>query len=153
MRTLTLLLLFLAPALAHIQNAPSLVALRDKSRVLLIFAPSDRTPEFQRQLALLSKHVYDLRQRDLVLLPVVTITSPLKDASKLRVAYPPVATQTEQLNLRHRFHVAPHQFTVILIGKDGGEKLRQKTPVAIDELNATIDAMPMRQDEMRQKDR
>jgi hypothetical protein len=151
MRPLAILLLALVPALALAQDAPSLASLKDKNRVLLIFAPSGQSPDFQHQLDILSKHPYDLRDRDLILLPVVTSANPPITASTLRVAHPPVASQTDQIDLRHRFHVAPDQFTVILIGKDGGEKLRQHTPIAIDKLNATIDAMPMRQNEMRRQ--
>jgi hypothetical protein len=151
MRTLALLLLAFAPALALAQDAPSLASLKDKNRVLLVFAPSDQTPDFERQLDLLASHPNDLRERDLVLLPVVAMVHPPVTANTLRVPHPPIASPTEQLDLRHRFHVAPNQFTVILIGKDGGEKLRQHTPISIDKLNAVIDAMPMRQDEMRQK--
>ncbi len=40
-------------------------------------------------------------------------------------------------------------FTFILIGKDGGEKYRSRDPVTLKTLYAIIDAMPMRQDEMR----
>lgn len=151
MRPLALLLLALAPVLSLAQDAPSLASLKDTNRVLLIFSPSDRSPEFERQLDLLDKHAYDLRDRDLVLLPVVTVAKPPANANTLRAGHPPFASQTEQLALRHRFHVAPNEFTVILIGKDGGEKLRQQTPISIDKLNAVIDAMPMRQDEMRQR--
>jgi hypothetical protein len=140
----------LAPALAIAQDAPTLASLKDKNRVLLIFAPSDQTPDFQRQFDLLSKHRDDLRDRDLILLPIVTIANPPTTADTLRVSHPPIASPTDQLALRHSFHVAPGAFTVILIGKDGGEKLRQHTPISIDKLNAIIDAMPMRQHEMRQ---
>jgi hypothetical protein len=151
MRPLALLLLALAPALTLAQDAPSLASLRDKNRVLLLFAPSDQTRDFQHQFDLLSRHAEDLRERDLILLPVVTNAHPPTDATTLRMAHPPVASEAQQLDLRHRFHVAPNQFTVILIGKDGGEKLRQHTPISIEKLNTTIDAMPMRQDEMRQQ--
>ncbi len=150
MRLLLPLLLALSPALALAQDAPSLASLKDKNRVLLVFAPSDQTPEFQRQLDLLAKHVLDLRDRDLVLIPIVTLADPPTTANSLRVSHPPVASATDQLDLRHRFHVSSNQFTVILIGKDGGEKLRQHTPIRIDKLDATVDAMPMRRDEMRQ---
>ncbi len=57
----------------------------------------------------------------------------------------------EQAAARRRFHVRPNDFTVILIGKDGGEKLRSHQPVSLDILRSTIDAMPMRQEEMRSK--
>ena len=40
-------------------------------------------------------------------------------------------------------------FTVLLIGKDGGVKLRRHEPVTIALLTRTIDAMPMRRQEMR----
>ena len=152
MRTLALLLLALAPALILAQDAPTLASLKDQKRVLLVFAPSDQTPDFRRQLDLLSKHTADLQQRDLILLPVVTTMIQPTDANTLRVGHLPVASPTEQLDLRHRFHIAPSQFAAILIGKDGGEKLRQNTPITLDKLNATIDAMPMRQDEMKQHD-
>ena len=151
MRILALLLLALAPALSLAQDAPTLASLKDQKRVLLIFAPSDRSPDFKHQFDLLSKRATDLQQRDLVLIPVVITVEQPTDADTLRVQHPPVASQAQQVDLRHRFHVAPDQFTVVLIGKDGGEKLRQHTPIPIEKLDATIDAMPMRQDEMRQQ--
>ncbi len=43
----------------------------------------------------------------------------------------------------------PATFTVLLIGKDGGIKLRRNTPVPATDLTALIDTMPMRRDEMR----
>ena len=44
-------------------------------------------------------------------------------------------------------------FSVVLIGKDGQEKLRRTSPLAPNELFAIVDAMPMRQAEMRNKNR
>jgi hypothetical protein len=41
------------------------------------------------------------------------------------------------------------EFEIILIGKDGGVKLRSKTPISLEELFSLIDAMPMRRQEMR----
>ncbi|MFD1256715.1 DUF4174 domain-containing protein [Mucilaginibacter terrae] len=40
-------------------------------------------------------------------------------------------------------------FTVILVGKDGGDKLRSTSPFTLKKLYTTIDAMPMRQSEMK----
>jgi hypothetical protein len=40
------------------------------------------------------------------------------------------------------------EFSVVLIGKDGGEKLRRKAPLTTRELFAIVDAMPMRRAEM-----
>lgn len=40
-------------------------------------------------------------------------------------------------------------FELLLVGKDGEVKLRRDTPVAVSEIAALIDTMPMRQNEMR----
>ena len=40
-------------------------------------------------------------------------------------------------------------FEVLLVGKDGGVKLRRSGPVDCREISALIDAMPMRREEMK----
>jgi hypothetical protein len=151
MMRLLLPLLAMLPLLALAQNAPSLASLKDKNRVLLVFAPSDQNPEFKRQFELLGREAAEMQQRDLIVIPVVVSAGIDTGANTLRVQHPPVASETDQIDLRHRFHVAPGQFAVILVGKDGGEKLRQGTPIRAETLKATIDAMPMRQEEMRER--
>jgi len=47
--------------------------------------------------------------------------------------------------LRRRFKLPPDRFAALLIGKDGGVKLRSAQPLSPDTLQDTIDAMPMRQ--------
>ncbi len=44
-------------------------------------------------------------------------------------------------------------FTLILVGKDGSEKLRTHSLLPIKKLFALIDAMPMRKEEMRNTER
>jgi hypothetical protein len=51
--------------------------------------------------------------------------------------------------MRHHFKVEPAEFLVILIGKDGGEKLNSRTPVPVDQLERLIDSMPMREREQQ----
>lgn len=53
--------------------------------------------------------------------------------------------------LQSRYKVARNAFTVLLIGKDGGIKLRSVEPVRPERLFAIIDAMPMRQEEMHRR--
>ncbi len=40
-------------------------------------------------------------------------------------------------------------FEVLLVGKDGGVKLRRQKPVAVAEISGLIDTMPMRREEMQ----
>lgn len=46
---------------------------------------------------------------------------------------------------------ATSKFTIILIGKDGGEKYRSTEPVTTATLFGLIDAMPMRRAEMKER--
>jgi len=54
-------------------------------------------------------------------------------------------------HLRRRFAVDTGAYAAILVGKDGGEKLRQAAAIRNGELFDVIDAMPMRRQEMRRK--
>ena len=53
--------------------------------------------------------------------------------------------------LREKFSIKSGTFTVLLIGKDGGVKLRKEGEVELGEIFSLIDSMPMRQREMREK--
>jgi hypothetical protein len=118
----------------------SLTRLRDNARPLLIFAPTPNDPQLQIQLRRLHQSAAAIADRD-----IAVIAIPWNSPS------PTAATLTDQdaLAARRRFHIAPSDFTVILLGKDGGEKLRSSKPLSLNKLTSTIDAMPMRQDELR----
>jgi len=120
----------------------TLQGLQDTSRPLLIFAPSPTDTQLEIQLRTLRENAAGVAERDLVVIAV-----PYQSPS------PTQATLTDDgaTAARRRFRVAPGDFTVILIGKDGGEKLRSGRPLRFDTLRETIDAMPMRQEEIRQK--
>jgi hypothetical protein len=53
--------------------------------------------------------------------------------------------------LRNRYNIAEQEYRYILIGKDGGVKLNKKEFVPNKDLYSVIDAMPMRQREMRER--
>jgi hypothetical protein len=125
---------------AHAQ-APyvTLDALRDHQRVLLIFSNGDnRLAEAQLNVA--ASNASGFRERDLIL---VGLAGSMPDVPTA------LLSSADDVAARKRFHVAAGQFTVILIGKDGGEKLRSDHPIAWKTLQQTIDSMPMRQSEMK----
>ena len=107
---------------------------RSHSRVLLVFAPSETDRDLAAQRAALRPGSAENMERDLVLIEVVG-----DHAADARV---------DGRTLRGAYGVPADGFTVILIGKDGGEKLRRRHPITEAALFATIDAMPMRRDEM-----
>lgn len=92
------------------------------NRPLVIFAPSKSDTAYVEQMAMLEKNKTALADRDII---VLTDTSP-SDKGQLR----------RQLN--------PKGFEVVLVGKDGGMKMRKTTPLNTEVLFSTIDQMPMR---------
>ena len=127
----------------------SIEALRGSTRILLVFAPSSRDPQFQQQLADFKAHQHGTTDRLLLLVPVLGTWSPVD--SQLYDQNLPFSADQEQQYARTRFKVAPTAFTVVLVGTDGGEKLRSRTPVPAQRLFDTIDAMPNRQQEMHNR--
>lgn len=121
-----------------------MASLRDRARPLLIFTARPDDPQLAEQLRLLASQNAGVEDRELV-----PIALPLHGE-------PPTAerlSSAEADRLRHQLHIPARQFTVVLIGKDGGEKIRATLPIRPGELFATIDAMPMRQEEMRSRSR
>jgi hypothetical protein len=51
--------------------------------------------------------------------------------------------------LRDKFGVGDAPFAVVLVGKDGTVKFKSNLPISAGKVFATIDAMPMRQEEMK----
>ena len=54
--------------------------------------------------------------------------------------------------IQQQLDVAPGEITCILVGKDGGVKLKRPFPVKLNDIFTLIGSMPMRQEEMRQRD-
>ncbi len=93
-----------------------------KKRPILVFADTDADPRFQEQLDLLRAQEDALRDRDVV----VVFDSTPGDRSPWRTK------------------LRPRGFQLILIGKDGGVKLRKPFPWTVRELSRSIDKMPSR---------
>ena len=61
-----------------------------------------------------------------------------------------ITSQTDKTFLK-KYNITQPQFTFLLIGKDGGIRLRSKKVIPKEQLFALIDVMPMRQDEMKRQ--
>ena len=111
------------------------------ARVLLVFAPSGQDPRLDEQQRMLSEDREGAAERDLVLVPVAG-TGPASKATGRTI------DEAGNRRLRERYAVAAGTFSVLLIGKDGGVKLRSRSVVPAARLFALVDAMPMRRAEM-----
>ena len=110
-------------------------------RIVLIFAPSERIPGYQQQVQLWQADRAGVNERDLKLVEVLGTGEGRVDGQSISSA--------SVTRLRQEFGVPVEEFAVILVGKDGTEKQRSQTPINLGTLFRTIDAMPMRQQEMR----
>jgi hypothetical protein len=147
-------MLSLLPCASIMANSQTIVprrqvtldSLRENSRPLLIFSPRATDSRVLRQFELLAGHAGGLHERQVppILIPAINLSRPPACALDIFTV-----SSEEAAGVRKRFHVAQNAFTVILLGKDGGEKLRSDYPLSYEKLRETIDAMPMRQDEMR----
>lgn len=99
------------------------------ARPIVVFAQTPNDPQFKRQMDLLLERIEELAERDVVL---ITDTDP-------------DARSDVRQSLR------PRGFMLALVGKDGQIKLRKPAPWDVRELSRSIDKMPMRQQEIRDR--
>ena len=100
-----------------------------EKRPIIVFADSPNDSSFSLQMEYLNDRVEDLEKRDVV---VLTDTDP-----------------SAQSALRTKLR--PRGFMLVLIGNDGGVKLRKPFPWDVREITRSIDKMPMRQREIRER--
>jgi len=98
-------------------------------RPVVIFANSDKDPNFISQMEFLSEDIKALQERDII---VLIDTDP-------------------NLSSSLRKKLRPHGFAFVLIGKDGQVKLRKPSPWNIREIARVVDKMPIRQQEITRK--
>lgn len=99
------------------------------ARPVVVFAESPFDPLFRQQMDFLVERMDELAERDVI---VITDTDP--------------AARSE---LRQKLR--PRAFMMALIGKDGEVKLRKPSPWDVRELSRSIDKMPLRQQEIRDR--
>lgn len=98
-------------------------------RPVVVFADSANDPRFRQQMDLLEERLDDLAVRDVVVLTDTdpSVLSPMRE--KLR----------------------PRGFMLVLLGKDGNVYLRKPFPWSVREISRSIDKMPLRQQEIRDR--
>ncbi|MCW1954696.1 MAG: DUF4174 domain-containing protein [Roseobacter sp.] len=99
------------------------------NRLVIVFADSAADPRFNEQVALLAERSSELAERDV---KVILDTDP--------------AAKTA---LRQKFR--PRGFMLMLVGKDGQVYLRKPLPWSVREISRSIDKLPQRQQEIRDR--
>lgn len=123
---------------ATTRSVDAVEAIRWERRAMIVFSSDATDLKLAKQRAIVAADAGGFAERKLSVVEVagdaVTIDGkPRGDADVIAI--------------RRRFEVGPEQFRVILVGLDGGEKLRREEAVTAALLFETIDRMPMRQEE------
>ena len=114
-----------------------------KNRLLFIFAEDDNHPLFKDLQSQIAAQKAEIDDRDLIVFEVP--------------AHGPARMNTDPLDrkdadsIRNHFAIPSNTFSFILVGKDGGIKLKREDRVDLSDVFGLIDSMPMRQREMQQK--
>jgi hypothetical protein len=116
-----------------------------KNRLLFLFAPSRDHPLFSKLHNSLLSLKAGVADRDLIIFEII-------ESGPSSMNKKDLDPQTAR-SLRKKFDTPTGKFTVILVGKDGGIKLKRQDQTQLTDIFALIDSMPMRQEEMRQKTR
>lgn len=111
---------------------------------LLVINLHPEGPTAEKVIAQLTAKEEQLRERDLVVIDLSVQAHHFPEEVNL--------SEKQKATLRKRFRITPAEGSLfILIGKDGGEKARQKGGLALGKLFERIDAMPMRRAEMKRQ--
>ena len=112
-----------------------------KYRPLILFAQSPDNPSYRAILDSLSANQDKIAERHIVIIETFENGLVRIDGSLYK--------HLNAESLGRRFSPQKGQLTSILIGKDGGLKLRQEGSLHLGEIFSVIDRMPIRQQEMR----
>ena len=99
------------------------------NRVIITFSANESTPERRLLIKQIAQYPCEFRKRDLVHIDLIS-------------------GSVDYQSLSQRFAMEGKDFKLVLIGKDGKIKLLT-TAVALEDIFALIDTMPMRKKEMR----
>ena len=133
---------------ADAQTKPSGKTLEDykwKKRPLLLFTPSAENAAYLRQKEFIQANKAGLADRDMVVIELVGEDELYVNGTRQK--------GKSGKALRSRFKVPHETFSVILVGKDGTEKQRNREAVELKNIFGLVDQMPMRRQEMREENK
>ncbi|WP_425390540.1 DUF4174 domain-containing protein [Ekhidna sp.] len=116
-----------------------------EKRVLIFSATSPTNIGYKRQEQLMSKGKKGMKERDLIVYKLYD-DHWIDHKDK-------ILSKEQAVAIRKEYDIPEGQFMVLLIGKDGGVKMRKDDIMSTREIFALIDSMPMRKQEMREQKR
>lgn len=112
------------------------------NRILIVIADSDADSLYKEQMLEFERNEKGFKERDLITFSV--FRSGMSRFGK-QTLHPESSTA-----ILEKYDSVDSDFQILLIGKDGGVKLRKDATVSAEDIFGLIDSMPMRQREMRE---
>ena len=116
---------------------------RWENRLLIILSTSKNNPKYKQQILEFEGSATKMKERKLLVYQVTP--------KAYRKGLDEHTGWSEGDALFKKYKTENSDFVVILIGLDGGIKLRETTLVTAEKLFALIDSMPMRRSELRKQ--
>lgn len=139
-----ILLLFLLTYTTHFGlKAQDLSKHQWKDRVLIIKTHDLNDSTYQHQIGELKNYNAELEERKLFMYQIID--------DQYKKGLSPDSTWNKIKTINDKFIVLNSKFEIILIGLDGSVKLRQNKYLAPHQLFGKIDSMPMRRQELKNK--
>jgi len=123
------------------QMHPILKPYHWENRILITFSPDIGHHKYAKQKSIFSNNTSAIKERDLVLFEIFPIKGENPQQKQM--------SQHEVESLRDHYNIDSKEYKLLLIGKDGTVKKTYNQVVPMENIIKVIDAMPMRQREMR----
>ena len=104
---------------------------RGRNALLLVFAPSPKSPAYEQQIDLVQGAEAGFRARDLVLVQILLEGESYVNDQRME--------QSSARRLREQFGVEDESFCVVLLDRDGDERRKTDTPLKAEALFAVLD--------------
>lgn len=142
MKVCTLILILFFMAIPKNTEAQSLDDYQWENRILLLVDSAPDTDALLAQLDILTDDKKALKERNLIIFRVTPNAVQASDGSQ---------TQLQAEKIYADFNLDSTFAGTVLIGKDGGSKLKKPFEVSAGTIFELIDGMPMRRAEMREE--
>ncbi|MDP2401022.1 MAG: DUF4174 domain-containing protein, partial [Actinomycetota bacterium] len=137
------LLMMVGLASGNDKDQVDLSSYQGKNRILVVFSSSETNLMYKSFKIQLLRLDQEIRNRDILIIYVFESGDGWLGCLQLN--------REQALLLRKRFSINMGQSALFLIGKDGEVKLQKQLPVDLSDVFSIIDAMPMRQREIRER--
>ena len=126
-------------------NSFSLQDYEWERRILVVAAPDRNAEAYRNILTTLESNRSGLEERHIL---IVLLPDNAEPSLMLKAGDQP---EIDQQMLRDQLNLEPDQLSFLLIGKDGGIKMREQDSLSLESVFNRIDQMPMRKQEMKKQ--